>query len=407
MKLTYQGCDQAGTTVSATIEAADSEEAVERLRREGLYVTSISPAADSDSVQSKSPRKARLRRGGGGKKSLMMFTRQFYLLISTGTPIVQALESLEQQADHVDWRKVIASVRKQIEDGNQLSEAMSQYPQYFDPVYCSLIGAGESSGKLSIMLERLAVLTGKQMQVRNAVVGALVYPFVLITISGLVTLLMLLVVLPKFQQMFESMEVPLPPTTQLMMFVSAAIRGYWPALIASMAVGVVGLRWWLRSEAGKRVVDTVLLGLPQVGRLTRSLITARIARLLGILLNSHLPLVEVLDLVGHSVPNHHYAKLVTKAQEAVTRGEPVSSAFSDTDLIQPTVREAIRSGEQSGQMAVALVAIADYMDEENDVVVRSLSSIIEPLILVVLGGLVGFMAVSMFMPLFDMTAMAG
>jgi len=407
MKLVYQGCDRSGKSVSATIEAADSAEAVERLRREGLYVTTIAPVSEGDAARVQRKKTRRGRSGGGDKKHLMMFTRQFYLLTSTGTPIVQALESLEQQVDHAGWKNVVTSVRKQVEDGNQLSEAMRQHPGYFDPVYCSLIGAGESSGKLSVMLERLATLTRKQMQIRNAVLGALVYPGVLISISLVVTVLMLTVVLPQFQKMFESMDVPLPPSTQVMMAASALIRSYWPALIVIAAVGVVGLRWWLKSSSGQRTVDTVLLRLPQIGRLTRSLITARIARLLGILLNSHLPLVDVLDLVGHSIRNHHYAKLVIKAQEAVTRGEPVSSAFSDSRLIQPTVREAIRSGEQSGQMAVALVAIADYMDEENDVIVQSLSSIIEPLILVVLGGLVGFMAVSMFMPLFDMTSMAG
>lgn len=406
MKFNYQACDQSGKAVSATIEAADSAEAMERLRREGLYVTSVSPAPEGQST-AEPKRKSKWGGGGNVKKNLMMFTRQFYLLISTGTPIVQALESLERQIGGPSWQGVIASVRKQVEDGSPLSEAMRQHPQYFDNVYCSLIGAGESSGKLPVMLERLASLTRKQMQIRNAVAGALVYPCLLITVSLVVMVLMLTLVLPQFEKMFHSLDVPLPPSTRVMLATSNVMRAYWPGLITAVACGAVGLRFWLRSNGGKRVVDTVLLRLPQIGRLARSLITARMARLLGILLDSHLPLVEVLELIRQSIRNHHYVTLMSRAQEAVTNGQPVSAAFAGTDLIQPTVREAIRSGEQSGQMAVSLNAIADYMDEENDVVVKSLSSILEPMILIVLGGIVGFMAVSMFMPLFDMTAMGG
>ncbi len=406
MKLIYQACDRSGKTVSAAVEAADAIEAVERLRREGLYVTNISPADEATGAE-----KPTNQRCGGGdrhtKKNLMMFTRQLYLLISTGTPIVQALESLERQVTGSVWKGAIASVRKQVEEGNPLSDAMRQHPHFFDPVYCSLIGAGESSGKLAIMLQRLAMLTRKQMQVRNAIVGAMIYPCLLISVSVAVMTLMLTLVLPKFERMFESLDVPLPPSTRVMLTVSGAMRAYWPVLIVTAVCGVIAMRFWLRSEAGQRAVDTVLLRIPQLGRLVRSLITAKMARLLGILLDSHLPLVEVLELISQSIRNHHYVNLIAKAQEAVTNGQTVSSAFSGTDLIQPTVTEAIRSGEQSGQMAASLVAIADYMDEENDVVVQSLSSILEPIILIVLGGLVGFMAVSMFMPLFDMTAMGG
>ena len=406
MKLAYQACDQLGKVVTGTIDAGSSSEAVDLLRGDSLYVTTISPVGQSDTPQ-KTTKKAHTGRARNVKKNLMMFTRQLYLLLSTGTPIFQALESLERQLKDPAWVAAIANIRKHVEDGNALSEALARHPRFFDPVYCSLIGAGELSGKLSEMLKRLAALTHKQMQVRNAVIGAMIYPCLLIGISFMVMLLMLLFVLPRFEELFLKLDAAVPPSTQAIMWISHAVRDNWFILIPAGVISMLGLWRWMRSASGRRTVDTILLGLPQVGSIVRNFITARLIRLLGILLDSHLPLTDTLDLVRQSIRNHHYVALVKKSEEAVIRGEAISSAFADTDLIQPAVYEAMRSGEQTGQMASSLIAIADFMDEENDVIVRSLTSILEPVILVVLGGIVGFMAVSMFMPLFDLTSMGG
>ncbi len=404
MKLAYQASDQRGKIVTNTIEASDTAEAIERLRRDGLFVTEIAPATGKEST-SPAKKKPRARRSGSSKKNLMMFTRQFYLLLSTGTPIVQALESLELQVKDSGWQEVIASIRKHVEDGNALSEAMAQYPQHFDSVYCSLIGAGETSGKLSVMLDRLASLTRKQAQIKNAITGAMVYPCLLVTIAVVVIILMLTFVLPRFETMFTSMDVPLPPSTQFLLWVSDILRTYWLAVLLGGGGLVVGGKLWLATSNGHRTVDTVVLNLPQFGRIIRNFSAARIARLLGILLDSHLPIIDVLGLVRMSMSNHHFGSLITNAEQAVIRGEPISTAFANSNLIEPTFSEALRSGEQSGQMSTSLLAIADFMDEENDVIVKSLTSILEPMILIVLGLLVGFMAISMFMPLFDMTAM--
>ena len=406
MKLAYQACDSNGKVVSGMIDAGDSTEAIERLRGEGKFVTSISAVTEGNAKQAGAA-KVRTGRARNVKKNVMMFTRQFHLLLSTGTPIFQALESLERQMNDPAWATVLRDIRKHVEDGNALSDAMRRHPKFFDPIYCSLIGAGELSGKLSPMLERLATLTRKQMQVRNAIMGAMIYPCLLLAISAAVIILMLTLVLPRFEQLFSSMDVPLPPSTKAIMLASHLIRDNWIILLPTVGLAVAGLVFWLRSGPGSRVVDTAVIRLPQLGKIVRNFITAKIARLLGILLDSHLPLTDVLDLVRHSIRNHHYVRLIVKAEEAVTQGEPVSSAFTNTDLIGSTIHEAMRSGEQTGQMASSLITIADFMDEENDVVVRSLTSIIEPMILIVLGAIVGFMALSMFLPLFDMTSMGG
>ncbi len=404
MKLAYEACDKSGASVSATIEAESSAEAVERLRREGLFVVQIGAVGASGVSAAK---KSGSRMGGSHAKRIMTFTRQLQLLISTGTPIVQALESVERQASSDAWGRVLRWVRATVEGGAPLSEALRQHPRHFDPIYCSLIAAGETAGKLPPILARLALLTRKQAQVRSAILGAMVYPGVLITIGGCVLLTMMMVVLPRFEGMFKSLDLPLPPTTQLLMVMSHFILTWWWALLAVLVASAVGLRAWLRTTSGRHAIDVMLIHAPILGNIYRSFATARIARLLGMLLDSSLPLLETLGLIRQATRNHRYAELIAQAESAVTRGDPVSAAFEDATLIEPTVCEAMRAGEQSGQVAVSMMTVAEFMEEENNVTVRSLTSILEPVILVVLGVLVGSIAISMFLPLFDLATMGG
>ncbi len=403
MKLAYQAFDRSGRAVTDVIDAADMNDAAEKLRRQGLFISRINPVTnDAEDDAHLTSRRA----GKGSKlKNLAIFTRQFYVLVSTGTPITQALHSLSKQMKDPRWRAVIREACDSVEQGQTLAEALGQHPEYFDAVYCSLIAAGESSGKLPAMLDRLASLTRQQLHVRNTVRGAMVYPVLLVSVSVIVLVLMLLVVLPRFTELFESLDVPLPPTTVMLVALSDGLRAAWWAALLVVIGGVVGLRMWLRTPQGKHAWDTIMLRLPQIGKATRNFATARIARLLGILIESHLPLLEVLTLVQNTVSNGYYRDLMQRAEEAVTRGDAISSAFNDPNLIEPSVYEAMRSGEQAGKVGFVLLAVADFMDEENELLVRSLLSILEPMILIVLGLLVGFVAVSMFMPLFDLTSM--
>jgi type IV pilus assembly protein PilC len=301
----------------------------------------------------------------------------------------------------------LSDLRSRVEAGAALSAAMAEHPRYFDAVFRSLVAAGESAGNLPIMLDRLAMLARKQLQVRRSIVGASVYPALLMVVAVAVLLVLLTFVLPRFAELFKSLDTPLPPTTQVLMALSTLLRTYWWLVGAVLIASIVGIVSWLRTDSGKRSIDTVLLRLPQFGNIVKSFATARITRILGILLQGRVPLVEALELTEGACGNQHYANLVHAATEAVTRGESLALALNDTRLIAPSVQEAILSGERSGQLAPLLTTLADFMDESNDVTVRSLTSILEPLILVVLGVLVGFIAVSLFLPLFDLTAATG
>lgn len=405
MKLAYQGYDSNGKVVKDTIEASSASEATQTLRGRGLFVTTITAAAGDPggAGQAKTRRRSGKR---SGVKGLTLFTRQLQVMLTTGTPIIQALSALQRQTDNALWRDTIAQLAARVEEGVALSEAMKDHPNCFDPIYCNLINAGETSGKLPVMLERLAALTRKQLQTRNTIIGALVYPSLLIVVAIGVLSLMLTIVLPRFGDLFETLDLPLPPTTQALMFLSGILTSYWWVILLTAAAVVVGGKFWLGRPQGKQAVFTAMLRLPLLGKVTRSFSTARIARLLGVLMDSHLPLLDVLDLIRQGTTNVHYARLIDHAKETVTRGEPVSAAFADSDLIIPSVVEALRSGESTGRVPSSLLTMSDMLDEENEVLIKSLTSVLEPLILLMLGVLVGFMALSIFLPLFDLTAMS-
>ena len=406
MRFAYQAVDGGGKVVSDTIEAADANEAMDALRRQGLFVGDVRPASASTLPYARQRKRGRRMGTGRRLKNMTMFTRQLSVLVASGTPLVQALSALERQTKDVAWRELVAAVRLKVEEGSTLSEAMADHPKAFDAVARSLIYAGESGGSFDTMLERLAVLSRKQLHVRTAIVGAMIYPALLIVVAVGVLGLMLLFVLPRFAGLFETLDVKLPPMTQMLMTCSDFLRAYWWAIPLVLGGGGWGLRSWVRTESGRKTVDAAMLRLPAIGAIVRSFCVARIARVLGVLLAGKVPLLESLGLAKLTVSNFRYVDLVARAEEAVTRGSNVSTVFAATDLVSPALCEAIRAGEQSGQMGPLLLNIADFLDEENEVVVKSLTSILEPVILIVLGVVVGLVALSMFLPLFDLTAAA-
>jgi type II secretory pathway component PulF len=405
MRLAYRAWDNAGRLIADVIDAADFTEARETLRRQGLHVTDLSES--NGKSPSLAPSRKRSVGRGARLKQLSAFCKQLFILIKTGTPIVQALEAAERQTRDAAFKQVVTDVRTKVEEGTPLSEAMGTHPEYFDIVSRSLVQAGESAGKLPMMLERIGALARKQVQVRGSIVGSMIYPSLLITVALSVLMLMMTFVLPRFAGLFEQLDTPLPPTTAFLMDISYVLRNYWWAVLGGCVAVVGGFVMWQKTPGGKAVRDTALLRLPIVGPIMRNFATAKIARLMGILLDSYLPLLDVLGLVKQASNNMHYEAMLARAEKAVIHGEPMSSAFSDEKLINSSVYEALRNGEASGQIAPLMLTVADFMDEDNETVVRSLTSILEPVILILLGLVIGFVAISMFLPLFDLTASAG
>jgi type II secretory pathway component PulF len=403
MKLAYKAYDGVGKAVSGIVDAGDAAQAADLLRGKGLFVTQVKASIPAES------RKLPLRRRRSSRsqrlKDVAWFSRQIYVLVSSGTPLADALHALERQTRPGPWREALTSLRTRVEEGASLAAAMEPHHAYFDPIYRNLIAAGESSGQLVQMFDRLAALKQKQLKIRNSIRGALLYPVMLMTVGLTIFAMLLLFVIPRFAGLFQTMDVPLPTSTALLLAVSEAFRHYWWLLLL-LAAGVVGaLAAFLRTPRGRLFWDTTILGLPYIGSIVRSLSTARIVSLLGVLMQARIPVLEALHHVRQSTGNLRYQELIARAEDAVAKGEAMSAAFDESRLISPSVYEAIRSGEASGEIDRLLLTISGFLDEENEVIVRSLTSIIEPLILVVMGLLVGLIAICMFTPLFDLASM--
>ncbi len=400
MKWRYVGYDTSGAPKRGVIEAATEEAARDKLRQGGVIVLEIC-------VDSGKQRTKRYKGPKGKLGDISQFMRHMSVLIASGTPLSEGVEAMESQTRDEKFQKVLNRIRGEIESGTPLSEAMAAHPGYFDDVCRAMVAAGESSGKLGDMLERIASLMRQKLAMRRAIVGAMIYPAILIGIGFIVVLVMLIMVFPRFEEMFDSLETPIPPSTQMFLWLSTMLRQWWWALLVGIVPTIFALRFMLRQPAAVRAIERALFSAPKVGEIARSIASARLARMVSLLLESHLPLLDVLSLCSGSMRSPEYAALLNQARDAVEIGQPMSTVFEDTELVHGLVREGVRTGERTGRIGMMLGNVADFLEEENEATLKALSAIIEPLLLVTLGIVVGGIATSMFLPLFDLTASAG
>lgn len=402
MKFAYVAFDVDGKRFADEIDAADEQAARSSLSDRGLFVVELSRTAGTAAPRG--------RRGGRRMSRwacLSEFTRQMSILVSTGTPVVQAIGAVERQVQDPRFGTVLGDVRQRVEEGSSLADALARHPRYFDAVARSLVSAGEASGRLDSMLERLALINRQQEVVRRSLMAAMSYPVLLVGIASVVLVGMLLFVIPRFAVLFKSLDTPLPASTAFLMDASDHLRANWYYEIPLAAAAVAGGVIWLGTAAGRRTLATWSLRTPGVSRLVVSLAMARVARLLGVLLESRVPLLDALALTREAMSNHHYAELIRKIEGAVTEGGSISSVAARSTLVTPSFTETVRNGEETGQVGEVLVRLAEYLDEDNSLLVKSLTQMLEPVVLILLGLVVGVVAISMFLPLFDATAATG
>lgn len=404
MNYKYVAYTKDGSRKQGTIEADSPEHARSLVQSEGMYVGELTESGAS-TKSGKGKRRSLV--GGSTLKHVASFTRQMSVLISSGTPIVQSLEAVSRQTMDPKWKAVLDDIRERVEEGSQLSDAMEHHPQVFDDVYRAMIAAGETGGGFDKILARLSKLVRQELAVRNNVVGAMVYPSLLVTVAGGVMILLAFTVLPRFRELFDTLGAPIPASTQFIMITAEFLKSYWWAVILGLGGLGYAVYAWTGTQTGKRKLHTVVVSVPIFGKLVRAFKIAKVVRILGVLLEARVPLLESLDIAANSAGNMLYAELVEDARERVTKGEAMSDAFSGSSLITPAVCEAIRNGEQTGRVGEVLMNLAEIMEEDNELVVRSLTSILEPVILSILGILVGGIALSLFLPLFDLTASTG
>ena len=318
MSYRYTAFTKDGARKQGVIEADTVEHAKSLVQAEGLYVSEIAEAGTSNAARTKS-RSGIF--GASSLKNVASFTRQMSVLISSGTPIVQSLEAVERQTIDPKWKSVLQGLRERVEEGNQLSDAMAMYPAVFDDVYRAMIAAGESGGGFDKILSRLSKLVRQELAVRNNITGAMVYPALLISVASGVLLLLAFTVLPRFKELFETLNAPIPTSTAVIMATAEFMKSYWWAVLLGIGIGAAALLYWLRTPSGKLRLHTVQLNLPLFGRVIRAFKTAKFARVMGVLLEAKVPLLESLDIARTSAGNLLYEELIDKAEERVEQSD--------------------------------------------------------------------------------------
>jgi type IV pilus assembly protein PilC len=412
MRLAYEAMDSRGGTRSQVLEVASPEEAMDLVRREGLFLTKLTPITEDKVPKSARPQGAIKRKLlsvlGQNHRQLVLFSRQMAMLTGVGTGVVPALDALHRQTDNPRWREALKRIHDDVEKGTPLAVALQQEPELFNEVFSSMVAAGEATASLPAMFDRLSALATQQWQVRNRVLGAAVYPMVLVTISTAVILMLVLFVIPRFAGLFETLHVDVPASTAQMLRLSAFLTAHGAWVGIAVAAAIIAAALLLRTQTAREALGWLSIRLPVLGKLVRSLILARLCRLLGLMVQAHVPLLESVDLTLRATRHKEYRDLMNRVRDSVTEGHPMAVALGESHLVPPAVTQGVSAGEQSGNLAEALIFVANWMDEENNQLVTSLSKIFEPLVLIFMGFVVGGVAISLFMPLFDMaTAAAG
>lgn len=401
MLLTYDAVDTQGRSSSNSIEAGSARDAIEQLRRRGLYVKKIEEKRGRIPTLSavKSVKNASLP-----LKPLVQTTRQLAMLLRAGSDLVPALSAIQRQIPNPRHAAVLKQLVSDVEDGATMTEALRKQPRTFDAVYCAIVAAGEASGQLTEMFERLASIVGKRRALRKKILGALAYPALLIGMCFHIILVLLFFVLPRFNAMFVQLHVETPATTQMLLHLSDFLRGNWPVLIVCAAAMVGTAVWAATTQAGKQWASNMQLLIPVVGRLRAKLIQGQIFRTLGMLLESRVDILESLDLVEGSTQNKRFRKLFDNLRQSITSGGRLSTAFSESGIVEPYICQAIHTGEDTGNLGGSMTFCADMLDEANEEFITVLTKLMEPVILIVMGFVVGGVAISLFLPLFDMTS---
>ncbi|MFQ5489716.1 MAG: type II secretion system F family protein [Phycisphaerae bacterium] len=405
MNLTFEAIDTAGRTVNNVIQAESARAAVEQLRQKGLMVTSIDQAqpnrveqqADATALDES---KLRLP-----LKQLVLFTRQMAMLLTSGSAVAPALNAIARQMGNPAHRALVRRLREDLEEGNTLAEALCRFSSTFDPSYCAVIAAGESSATLGSMFQRMSGVVGSRRVIRKKVLGAMAYPALLMMLCISQINVLLFFVLPRFGEMFATLGAPLPTSTKMMLALSESLLAYWPAVLAAAVAVVVGLVLLVGTAVGRQWIADIQIRIPMMGRLFSGLIQGQAFRTLGMLLEARVAVLESLELARRSTANNRFQALFDSMEEAVTSGGSLSDSLERSGLIAPAMCQAVRTGEESGNLGTAMTYVADVLDEDNAELVTTLTKLMEPAIIILMGVVVGGVAISLFLPMFDITSM--
>jgi type IV pilus assembly protein PilC len=386
----WEGKDSLKRTNSGEIRAIDLPTAKLQLRRQGINITQLK--------KKPTPRARKIK-----EKDLCVFTRQLATMMKAGVPLLQSFDIVARGHANPSVTKLLLDIRADVETGTSLSQAFRRYPQYFDKLFCNLVGAGEQAGILEDLLARLATYKEKTLALKGKIKSAMVYPAAVLGVAVIVTAVIMIWVVPSFKSVFESFGAELPLPTLIVIWLSDRFVEYWPMMIGSVAIAAtVFIRSWKRSPAMQAATDRLLLKLPVFGTVIRKAVIARWTRTLATMFSAGVPLVESLDSVGGASGNAVYHDATQKIASAVASGTSLTVAMQQSQVFPSMVTQMAAIGEESGSLDEMLRKVAEFYEEEVDAAVASLSSLMEPVIMVILGGLIGGLVVAMYLPIFKL-----
>ncbi len=410
----YRGLNEAGKSVNG-LKEADSAKALRAvLRKDGVFLTEVLGTAEASSkggkgkgaslqaAGSKDINLRRLARGRVNSDDIAITTRQLATLLSAGVPLVDSLAALVDQVEKERLKRVLSDVKQRVNEGSSLADALQVHQKVFGALYVNMIRAGEHSGALDAVLLRLAEFTEGQARLTQKVLGTLAYPAIMGVMGGGVLILLMTVVVPKVTKVFEDMKATLPITTRLLIWSSNLFQNWWFVIFPVLIGAIAGFVYWTRSPKGKPQWDRVLLKLPVLGNLVRLLSVARFARTLATLLKSGVPLLTAMDIVKNVVTNSVLAAVVENARDAIREGESIANPLKRSGEFPPLVYHMVSIGERSGQLEDMLVNVADSYESQVNVRIGALTSLLEPILIVTMGGVIAFVAFSILMPILQL-----
>jgi type IV pilus assembly protein PilC len=405
----YEAMDTTGGEVKDTVQASNEEEAQQKIRSMGYFVTRLVEVQDKKKkdkkkapVVGKAKKTKVLTLGGCNQKQLVTFTRQFSVLQDAGLPVLRSLKILEGQMKPGVLKNALIDIVDDVESGNTLSEAFGKHPKCFDRLYVNMIRAGEAGGALEVILRRLAEFKEKAASLARKVKGALVYPIVVVTVAVSILAFIMIFIIPKFEKIFSEFKMKLPYITELLIAISRLFVRYWYLLPVIPIALIVTLKLIRLNKSGAYILDKIKLKLPVAGMITEKTIVARTMRTLGTLISSGVPILEALSIVRETAMNAVFEEMFQRVYESIREGETIATPMRETKLVDDMVVNMIDVGEETGDLDTMLNKVADVYEEEVDVLVESLISLLEPLMIVVLGFIVGTIVIALFMPLLEL-----
>jgi type IV pilus assembly protein PilC len=396
----YAGRTRAGQTVSGERTAETMDAAVAALRREQIMVTRITPAKEKAEAAAKG------KTGKLGKKvktkNLAVFTRQFSVMIDAGLPLVQCLDILGGQEEDANFAAVIMQTRSDVEAGASLADGMRKHPKTFDPLFTNMIAAGEAGGILDTILKRLATYIEKDVKLRGQVKSAMIYPVAVIIIAALVVGVILWKVIPTFAALFSGLGAELPLPTRIVIALSNNLVRFFPFVIVGIGIAGYVFNRYYATPNGRRVVDATMLKAPVLGLILRKIAVARFCRTLSTLISSGVPILDGLEITAKTSGNSIVEDAVMVTRKSIERGETIAVPLKETGVFPPMVTQMIGVGEATGALDTMLAKIADFYEEEVDVAVAGLLTLLEPIMIAILGVVVGGIVIAMYMPIFDL-----